>query len=53
MGSFENLIDLHRGLLGFETLLDDIRGELELTESYEIAGDEVQNLVISFLVIEL
>ena len=50
--SFENLIDLHCSLLRFETLLDDVWRELKLAESDEIAGNEVQDLVVSLLVIE-
>ena len=51
--SLENLVNLHRCLIGLKTLLDNIWREFELTEADEVAGYKVQNLVISFLVIEL
>ena len=53
MDSFENLVDLNASLVCFEAFLYDVRRELELTESNEVAGNEVEDLIISFLVIEL
>ena len=53
MGSFENLVNLNASLFCLKTLLDDIGWEFQLAEPNEIAGDEVEYLIISFLVIEL
>ena len=49
---FENLIDLHCGLLSLKALLNDIGRELELAKSDEVTSYEVENLIISFLVIK-
>ena len=53
MGALEYLIDLNRSLFCLKALLDHIRWELKLTVSYEIAGYEVQNFIVSGLVVQL
>ena len=53
MCALEYLIDLNRGLFCLKALLDHIRRELKLTVSYEIAGYEVQNFIVSGLVVQL
>ena len=53
MCALEYLIDLNRSLFCLKALLDHIRRELKLTVSYEIAGYEVQNFIVSGLVVQL
>ena len=53
MGALEYLIDLNRSLFCLKALLDHIRWELKLTVSYEIASYEVQNFIVSGLVVQL
>ena len=53
MRALEYLIDLNRSLFCLKALLDHIRWELKLTVSYEIAGYEVQNFIVSGLVVQL
>lgn len=53
MRALEYLIDLNRSLFCLKALLDHIRRELKLTVSYEIAGYEVQNFIVSGLVVQL
>ena len=53
MCALEYLIDLNRSLFCLKALLDHIRWELKLTVSYEIAGYEVQNFIVSGLVVQL
>ena len=53
MRALEYLIDLNCSLFCLKALLDHIRRELKLTVSYEIAGYEVQNFIVSGLVVQL
>ena len=53
MCALEYLIDLNRSLFCLKALLDHIRRELKLTVSYEIASYEVQNFIVSGLVVQL
>ena len=53
MCALEYLIDLNRSLFCLKALFDHIRRELKLTVSYEIAGYEVQNFIVSGLVVQL
>ena len=53
MRALEYLIDLNCSLFCLKALLDHIRWELKLTVSYEIAGYEVQNFIVSGLVVQL
>ena len=53
MCALEYLIDLNRSLFCLKALLDHIRRELKLTVSYEISGYEVQNFIVSGLVVQL
>ena len=53
MRALEYLIDLNRSLFCLKALLDHIWWELKLTVSYEIAGYEVQNFIVSGLVVQL
>ena len=53
MRALEYLIDLNRSLFCLKALFDHIRRELKLTVSYEIAGYEVQNFIVSGLVVQL
>ena len=53
MRALEYLIDLNRSLFCLKALFDHIRREFKLTVSYEIAGYEVQNFIVSGLVVQL
>ena len=53
MSALEYLINLNRCLFRFKALLDHIRWKLELTVSHEVAGYEVQDFIVSGLVVQL
>ena len=53
MGAFKDLVDLNDSLGSFQALLDDVRRVLELTESNEVTGNKVQNLIVSNIIFEL
>ena len=52
-GSLKDSIDLALTLLAFETLFNNIRGELKLAQSDEVLSYHLKNLVVSLWVIEL
>ena len=51
--SLEDFVDLADVLLAFQALFNYVGREFELAEPDKVACDEVQDLVIPFLVIEL
>ncbi len=53
VGALEDLVDLISSLIRLEALFNDIRRKFELTETDEIASDEVEDLVIAGIVLEL
>ena len=50
--AFEDLINLIGSLFRLQTLFDDIWWEFELAETHKVASDEVEDLVITELVLQ-
>lgn len=53
VGALEDLVDLEGGLSRLKALLNDIGRVLELAESDKVARDEVEDLVVSNVILEL
>ena len=51
--ALEHLVNLIGCLAGLQALLDHVGAELELAQSHEVAGNEVQDLVVAQLALEL
>lgn len=51
VGTLEDLINLVSSLGGFKALLDYIRRKLQLAQTHEVSSNEIQNLVVSLLIL--
>ena len=53
VGTLEDLVNLVSSLTGLETLLDDVRGELELAEPHKVSCNKVEDLIVPHVVLQL